>query len=208
MKPRFLLVALLALLTSSAFAGEREDLAQARAAIESRFAAESQECATRFAVNSCMDEARARRSAALKPVVRREQQLEAEDRRARAEAQAKRVQQRQQESATAEAERLVAPIKASEPSPVRPEPKPHAVGDPEQRIQAQQSREIAAERDAAHNRVRQGKRQQQLLVRREDAARKAEKAKGAASLPVPSAVEIAKLKAPASPVSAASAAGR
>ncbi|XHS78198.1 hypothetical protein ACFJGW_21160 [Burkholderiaceae bacterium UC74_6] len=206
MKSAFLTLLMLA---APAFAAEHEDLVAQRATIESRFAAESKECSTRFAVNACMDEARARRSAALKPVVKREQQLEAEDRRARAEAQAKRVQQRQQESAAAEAERLVAPIKASEPRPLRPEPKPHSVGDPQQRIQAEQSREIAAERQAENNRTQQAKRQQQLLVRRKDAARNAEKAKGAASLPVPSAAEIARLKQPASaPAKAASAASR
>jgi len=198
------------LIAAPAFAGEREDLVAQRAAIESRFSAESQDCARRFAVNACMDDARARRSAALKPVVQREQQLEAQDRRARAEEQARRVQQRQQEAAAAEAERLVVPIKASEPRPLKPETKPHTVGDPAERIMGQQSREIAAERQAENNRVQQAKRQQQLLLRRKDAQRNAEKAKGAASLPVPSAAEIARLKAPAAsaPAKAASAASR
>jgi hypothetical protein len=203
-------LALLALIAAPAFAAtEREQLAQSRTAIEARFAEQSKECSHRFAVNSCMDAARAERSTALKPIVHREQQLEAQERRARAEEQVRRVHERQQEAAKAEAERLVAPIKASEPKALKPEPKPRPVTDPVKRAEAQQSREEAAERGAEKNRAAQLKRQQQLELRRKDAQKNAEKvkAKGAESLPVPSPAEIAKLKAD-SAASAASAVRR
>ena len=191
----------LLLMLPSAQAAEppRKQLAAERAAIEARFAAESRECATRFVVNACMDEARERRSAALKPVVAREQALAAEERRERARAQAERVQQRQQEAATAEARALSVPLRASEPKPVKVIAKPRAVPDAAARAAKSQAREEVAEAEAERNRKKLAAREAKARERQLEAQRNAGKLKpkGAAKLPTPSAAEIAALGASA-----------
>ena len=69
---------------SSATPSPRAEVAAARAAIEARFTRETAECQQRFVVSSCVEEARQRRHDALAPLVKREHELSAEERRARA----------------------------------------------------------------------------------------------------------------------------
>jgi len=187
----------LALIVSPAMASQE---AEQRAAIEARFAADSRECAKRFVVNACVDEAKERRRVALNPVVAREQALAAQARRERALEQAKRVQQRQQQAGASEAQALSAPFKASEPRPVKPAAaKPRTVPDPVQRAADQRARMEAVEAQADHNRNRLAARQALLRQRQLDAKRNAQKLKpkGASQLPTPTAADIAALGASA-----------
>jgi hypothetical protein len=207
-------LALLLTLNAALAAGtqaERQDLARQRAEIAARFAAESKTCAERFLVNACMDEARARQSAALKPVIAREQQLDLADRRQRAAEQAERVRQRQQEAGSTEAAHRTELFKPAAPaaSHPRPEAQPHPAPTPEARQQAIEQKTEAGEREGARNRERLRFREAALRQRQEDAAKseaqRAGKTKGkkAIALPTPSAAEIEQLKASA-PAPAAS----
>ena len=175
------------------------DEAAQRAAIEARFAAESRECAERFIVNSCMDEAKERRREALKPVIAREQELAAQARRDKVLTQARRVQQRQQEAGASEAKALSVPLKASEPRPVKPQVKPRTVPDAAKLAADRQVRIEAAEAEATRNQQKLAARQAQIRLRQQEAARNAKKIKpkGASTLPTPTAAEIAKLSASA-----------
>jgi colicin import membrane protein len=77
----------LLLLTSPALAaGERATLQAERDQLNARFAAEERACATRFAVNACQDDVRARRREALAPLRERELQLDQAERVQRAAA--------------------------------------------------------------------------------------------------------------------------
>lgn len=62
----------------------RAEVAAQRAAIEQRYAQEQEACGQRFAVASCLDDLRQRRHEALAPLVKREHELAAEERRDRA----------------------------------------------------------------------------------------------------------------------------
>jgi hypothetical protein len=210
-----LLLLTLCLAASSAFAAdavsERKQLAQQRSEIEARFAAEAKACTDRFVVNACLDDVHARRGEALKPVVAKEQVLDAAERQARADAQHERVRQRQQDAGSNDAAHRTELIKQSiDPQTrVRAEAKPHAVVTPEQRQKTIAAKTEASEQQAGLNRERQANHAVELEQRRKDAAKReaqrVEKTKGkvATPLPKPTEAEIAKLKASA-PASAAS----
>ena len=209
------LILMLCLAALPAFAAdvvsERKQLAQQRSEIDARFAAEAKACTDRFVVNACLDDVHARRAIALKPIVAREQEVDAAERQARSAAQHERVRQRQQDAGTSDAARRTDLIKQSiDPQTrVRAEAKPHAVITPEQRQKTIAAKTEASEDQAEINRQRQANHAAELEQRRKDAAKReaqrVEKTKGkvATPLPKPTEAEIAKLKASV-PASAAS----
>ncbi|HEY4082617.1 MAG TPA: hypothetical protein VGM81_18175 [Burkholderiaceae bacterium] len=210
-----LLVLTLCLAALPAFAAdvvsERKQLAQQRSEIEARFAAEAKACTDRFVVNACLDDVHARRATALRPIVAREQEVDAAERQARATAQRERVRQRQQDAGSSDAAHRTEVIKQSiDPQTrVRAEAKPHAVITPEQRRKGIAAKTEASEEQAELNRQRQANHAAELDQRRKDAAKREAlrlgktKGKVATPLPKPTEAEIAKLKASV-PASAAS----
>ena len=191
------LLTLLMLAALPAFAqldqsAEREQLRAQRAEIETRFAQERDGCEQRFAVNACVDEAKGRRSAALRPLQRREIELDAAQRKARAAAQQERVAERNREAASEEGRKrtevLLAPPRqaASQaaPRPPRAAPKAHA--------ESYEAQVEKAEHDAKRNRERMAERQREQrdhlkALEERQRRRAAEGKKPAAPLPPPSA---------------------
>lgn len=164
----------------------RAEVNAQRAAIEQRFAREQAECEQRFAVSACLEDLRQRRREALAPLVAREHELAAQERRERAAAQAQRVKEREQAAAQDPAqtrERLVPAVPASAPS------HPARARSPEQAARARQQAERQAEAEAARRREQARERelrQQQRLA--DHAARQKNRTKPpAAPLPVPGA---------------------
>lgn len=187
--------ALLMLAALPAFAqldqgAEREQLRAQRAEIEARFAQERDGCERRFAVNACVDDAKQRRSAALRPLQRREIELDAAQRKARAAAQQERVAERNREAASEEGRKrtevLLAPPRqpASQaaPRPPRAAPEAHA--------ESYKAQVEKSEQDAKRNRERMAERQRaqrEHLKALEDRQRRrvAEGKRPAAPLPPP-----------------------
>ena len=205
---------------------EAQQLKQRRAAVEARFLQDSHACQDHFQVNSCMDRVRAERVAALKPLLAREQELDAQDRKARSDAQAKRVAERQREFEAEEGRRrtdalgsgsapgrsssgsassavhALVPGNASSPHAPPVDPEEHA------RSITRQADEAAA--TAARDRQQLSQRQRLVLQHQQDfqrhqEEREASKRKQGKPLPIPSAAEIA---AAASAASAGSTSGR
>lgn len=166
----------------------RAEVAAERAALEQRFAQDQAECGRQFVVSSCMDEVRQRRHEALAPLVRREHELAAEERRARAAAQARHVQERERAAGRGGAraqERIVAlPSRAASSAPRVPRARSPESAEHRQRQAAQQ-----ADADAAQRREQALQRQQQMRQRlTEHQAREKRRLKPAAApLPLPGA---------------------
>ena len=76
-------------------AQERERLQAERAAIEQAHADRTRECWQRFVVNSCLQEVRRSRHAALAPIRAQELELNAQDRAWRTQQRDERLQQKQ-----------------------------------------------------------------------------------------------------------------
>lgn len=220
LRPRLglcLLAALAGLIAPMAQAGEAEteraQLGRARQEIEARFVRDSQVCESRFFVTSCLDEARARKQADLRPLQAREDALNTADRRARAQAQREDVQRRQSEFASEEARRrteaLLAPaVPASQASrELRSARQPAA--DWRERELQKAADEARAARAAQQRRQQARERELQSKARQTQAeARKAqrEQERGAQAaplaLPKPTAAELAAAAQAASAVSA------
>ena len=186
---------------------ERARLQQQRAEIEARHASESQACEGRFAVNDCLDEARARRSAGLKPIAAREQALDAQARQARALAQRERVAERQRAFSADEGRRLsqslLAPPASANSAMLPPPRTPRAAS--QAHAEAQQLQLLKSEREAQRQRERLTERQRQLREHRAEVERRQQQAaargkKTAAPLPVPTAAQIAAAASAASGV--------
>jgi hypothetical protein len=164
----------------------RTEVAAQRAAIEQRFAKEQEACQKQFAVSSCVEDVRQRRHAALVPLVRREHELAAEERRARASAQTQRVHEREQAAAQDDSPRRERVI-----------PSPHATSaarapkalSPEEAARQRQQSENQAEGEAAKRREQRQEReerQQQRVAEHEERLKRKTKPP-AAPLPVPGA---------------------
>lgn len=95
-------------------------MAEDRASIEARFAAERQACQQHFAVNNCVDAARRREQEALAPVIAKERAQAAEDRRRRSEVQAEQRRVRDLQSAREEAQRRERLLVSPAPRPLTP----------------------------------------------------------------------------------------
>lgn len=177
-------------------AAERRGLTQQRSEIEARFGRETLVCQQRFAVNSCLDEARARRLAELKPVAARQEVLDAEERRARSIAQRERVAERQRDATVEEGRRITKTLAASAPvSKTAAEPRSPPIS-PQVRAQTQRAQAAKAESEAQRNRAQSAERQLEFEQRQRDRQQRDQRRatqdkKPGISLPVPSAAAIA-----------------
>ena len=168
----------------------RAEVATQRVAIEQRFVREKAECEQRFAVSTCLDEVRRRRQDALAPLVKREHELAAEERRARAAAQAQRVRERELAAAQDEGHKrerlLMAPPSAAASAPAARVPKAR---NPQAAEQARLAAEHKAGAEAAKRREQaevRRQRQQQRMAEHE-AKMKSRTKPAAAPLPLPGA---------------------
>lgn len=168
----------------------RAEVAVQRAAIEQRFEREMQDCQDRFAVTPCMDKLRRERQQALVPLVRRDHELDAEERRERAAAQARRARERELSAAQDEGERRERLVAAPAPQPPAL-PASHGVRarDPavvaRNQLQAQQDAQAAAAARRERAQQRQERARQRIVERQ---AREKSRLKApAAPLPLPGA---------------------
>lgn len=194
---------LAAVLTAQAAGAERQQLERQRAEVEARHRAALADCAARFDVNSCRDQARRARADALKPVQAREQELDAEERQARAGRQRERVRQKQEAFAEQEGQRqsetLLAP---TPPAPPASAGRPARVHDEAAHARAVQAEIARGEQEAARRRTEAAQRQQRAQTHREAALRRQQARAASApasgsrpvvSLPQPTAAELAGL---------------
>lgn len=162
----------------------RTEVATQRAAIEQRFNREQAACEQQFAVSSCMEDVRQRRHTALVPLVRREHELAAEERRARASAQTQRVREREQaatEDGGPRRERVVAAPSATPASHAPKALTPEEAARQRQQAEALAEGEAAKRRELLHERE---ERQQQRVAAHEERQKKKTKPP-AAALPLP-----------------------
>lgn len=180
--------ALLCLLACSAMAAaepdaaERQRIAAERQVVETRFQAAQRDCASRFLVNDCMDQARGARRQALEPLQRQSHLLDDARRRARAIDRQKAIELREVAASAARAPQASAMRSpaASAPSVQR------AV-----RVLPAAGAASAAALERAQRLLRYEQIQQQAAARQrasqERNARRDEKKLPAAGLPVPGA---------------------
>ncbi len=172
-------------------ASERERIKAERAAVEAVYLQQVQACSTRFAVTSCVNEARAQRHAALAQLERRQRVL---DDALRAQRAAERTQAIDAKVGAQEARRREEAARdpganrrpRDEPKPA---PAPASAAAPRAAKAASSSAE-RAEQEARARRAYELK-QEQAEAHRQDVERRnqqrARKAKPAAPLPVPAA---------------------
>lgn len=184
-----------------AYRAELLRLSEERAVIAQEFMAESAQCERRFFVNACLDEAKSKRSAALRPLELREAALDAQERRARAAAQRERVSQREREFAEAEGrERTAQLLAAQAPAvPVAAKPVPASAATPAlpSKQQTQQFKADKAQDEAKRREAQKADYQREQALRQKEAERRQavndakQKGKQApAGLPIPSSAEI------------------
>lgn len=168
----------------------RAEVAAQRAAIEQRFDREKAACQQQFSVSSCLDEVRRGRHEALAPLVKREHELAAEERRARSAAQAQRVRERELAAAQDEGQKREKLLTAS-PSvpPVTPAARTPKAINPEAAAQTRQKAENKAAAEAAKRREQAEARQQrqQQRIAEHEAKLKSRSKPAAAPLPLPGA---------------------
>jgi colicin import membrane protein len=193
---------------SAAASDERAELLRltaARTVIAQQFKADSEQCQRRFFVNACLDEAKSKRSAALRPLEAREAVLDANQRRARAEAQRERATQREREFAEAEGRQRTAQLLAAQ-VPARPlaakaEAASGSVGTlPAKQQTMQRSQQIKAGKaqdEAKHRELQKANYQSDQALRQQEAERrrlaneaKLKGKKAPLALPIPSSAEI------------------
>lgn len=173
----------------------RAQVAAQRAALTQRFASEQADCEQRFAVSGCMEALRLRRQAAFAPLVQRDHELAAEERKARSAAQVQRVRDREQAAAADEAEHRERLL--TEPVPREPAmPASHGARgrSPEQAQQHQQQAEQRAASLAQQRQASRREREQRQQQRaQEHGQRLKQKGKAAAApLPLPGAASAAR----------------
>ena len=210
MKPSLILALSLLLPSPGLMAAEpteQQVLRAQRAEIEATLLRESQACEQRFAINACLDEARARRIAALKPLQTLENLLDARLRTERVQAQRERVEARQHEAAADEGRKQTEMIRQADTPASAPAELPAARtprASPTAHAQATGAKQAAAAVVAAQaRRAQTAERQKQQLAHQADvkkraAERLASGKKPAAPLPLPGSAA----------ASSASAAGR
>lgn len=171
-----------------------------RSSLEAQFKAESEVCARRFFVNACLDEAKDKRNAALRPLQEREAAIEAHERRAMAEAQRERVKAREREFAEAEgrhrtAQLLAAPAAASGADTAAPKPAPTPKVSAQNKQLEQQAKSRKAQEEAQRRQVQKASYQseqdaRQKVAQDRQALKEAKGKKSPMPLPIPSAAEI------------------
>lgn len=192
---------------------ERAQLAAQRQQIETRAEQALAACSARFDVVGCQDAARRERSAALAPLQRREAELADLERKDRSEQQQLRVRDKQRDAALLDAQQQMAPpmaptAAASASTAARPAARAKRPDPEAAERERQQQVQRAAER-AQSQRLRSEEQRRKIEQRQADRAKKAKDAKSAdkagnaaqgkpqAGLPVPSAAQLAALRASA-----------
>ena len=100
-------------------ASDRERLAQERRAIERRYDERDAQCRERFAVTSCVDEARRERRDALADVTARQIALDDAERQRRAQARRERIERKTERRASETQERKASGAGAPASGPAR-----------------------------------------------------------------------------------------
>lgn len=204
---RLLPIILLCAFAAAAQPATRAEVAAQREAIEAQFTRDKAECEKRFSVAACLDELRQRRHDALTPLVQREHELSAEERRSRAAAQVQRVRERELAAAQDEGqrrERVVlapAPASALPATPASHAPRGRSADEAAQsRLLAERKAEAEAAKRRLQAREREARLQQQVAAH--EAKEKRRTKPPAAPLPLSGAASTA------TAASAASAASR
>lgn len=145
---------------------ERARIVRERNEAQSRFEQQQRECAQRFAVTSCVEEARAEHRQTLLTLRRQEGVLDQIQRQQRAAARLAAIEERQR----AEGERAATPRAARPPAPLQVKPRPPQGAAPRAVPAAASGPEAAAKEQ--RNRVRFEARQREAQARREQAERR------------------------------------
>jgi len=165
---------------------DRERIARQRAEADARFQARRQECEQRFAVTSCVDEARAEHRQAVQRLRGEEGVLDEAQRRQRAAARMAAIEQRQR----GEQERASAPRASRESAPMQVKPPRERPAAAARHASAPASAPDHAA-DEARSRARFEDRQRQAREHREQAqerqAQREKDGKKVAPLPDPAA---------------------
>ena len=195
---------------------DRRALLQQRSAFDAQLARDTEVCEARFAVNACVDEVRARHSAAISPLTAKLEALNARERTERAAAQKERVAERQREFAAEEGRRRTEALKAphaASPAELAASTPPRAplAADPEVRAKRLRTQAAADAQTAQNNRDQLAARQHQQQLREQAQQQRAEARarsgkKPGVALPLPTPAEVA--AAVASAASSASSAPR
>ncbi|WP_310383142.1 hypothetical protein [Roseateles sp.] len=186
-------------------------LTAARSVIAQQFEADSEQCARRFFVNACLDEAKSKRSAALRPLEAREAVLDTHQRRARAEAQRERATQREREFAEAEGRQRTAQLLAAQtpdlPLAAKAGPASGPAITASVKPQSKQIKADKAQDEAKRRELQKANYQSEQALRQQEAERRRvineAKQKGKQpplALPIPSAAEIEAAGSAAPPV--------
>lgn len=201
--PIFLLCAVAA---AQAQPATRAEVVAQREAIEAQFTRDKAECEKRFSVAACLDDLRQRRHDALTPLVQREHELAAEERRARAVAQVERVRERELAAAQDEGQRRERIVLAPAPTstlPATPASHPPRRRSADDAAQSQRLAERKAEAEAARRReqakAREVRLQQQVAAH--EAKEKRRTKPPSAPLPLSGAASAAVAASPASAAS-------
>jgi len=186
---------------------ELRRLKQSQDRLESAYLVAVADCHRKFAVNDCIEQLRLQHQAQLRPLKQREDEIEAQLRSARAQAQRERVQQRQQEFAAEEAERrsqaLLRPeAPAAPPAAASAAARKLGKASPGAGAQLKQQQ---AEQTAKRHASQRAEQERILQAHQRDVKQRQEQRKKALapSLPLPSAAEIAALRAASAPASGA-----
>jgi len=186
---------------------ELRRLKQSQRQLESNYLVGVADCQRKFAVNDCIEQLRLQHQAQLRPLKQREDEIEAQLRRARAQAQRERVLQRQQEFASEETERHSQALLRPEAPTVPPAAASAAVrklgkASPGAGAQLKQQQ---AEQTAKRHASQRAEQERILQAHQRDVKQRQEQRKKALAppLPVPSAAEIAALRAASAPASGA-----
>lgn len=198
MSQRLLILALVAT-AAAAQPATRAEVAAQRAAIEQRFERETRDCERQFSVSSCLDDVRHRRHDALAPLVRREHELAADERRTRAAAQAQRVRERELAAAQEEGQKqqrtLMAPALAA---PSLQAPRVPRAASPASSVQQhlQAEKRAATEAERRREQLEQRQREQRQRAAEHEARRRSRGKPAAAPLPLPGASAASSLHPP------------
>jgi hypothetical protein len=172
---------------------QRSRLLRERSAAEQQFAAEKQDCESRFAVTACLDRAKARRRSTLDDLARQKTVLDDIQRKQRAAARQREVEHhlREADDRAAAAPRLSTVVRAPRPASAKASRAASSAGAnpaastarPADGVEADAARREATNRQAYEKRQIESQTHREAVERRnaEQAARRA----GAAGLPDP-----------------------
>jgi len=190
---------------AAAALAERQALGRQRAEFDALYANDQAACRERFAVSDCLDAARLRHSAAVDPLIRRQQALDSAERAAKARTAREQAASREAEAGAEAASRgksSQSATHAGAPPPLVA--RPRSLPSEEERRQALAERDAKATAQANAQRARQAARRADLAQRQKLAAEQSrERAaklsdggrKPAAPLPEPSASAIEQFRA-------------